>query len=223
MPDRVTTSFIPKESLMQDRNPRSVRKNPLVFVNVVAAGILILAVGAAGAMFLFKTYTEQSIISKKQSLDRQRAAFEPATIEELLRLDKRINASHDLIKAHTALSLLFNDLEARTGENVRFKNFKYEAAGTGRFAITMGGTAKSFNAVALQSDSFGKSTIMKDPIFSNLNLDQNGEVVFDFSAIIDPVRINYATFVAGAGASVGGLEPPTGTAPAPESQPTPTP
>lgn len=183
---------------MQDRTPRTSRKSPLVFVNIIAGGILVLAVVASGGMFLFKTYTEQSIISKRQSLDRQRAAFEPATIEELLRLDKRITASQGLLKAHTALTLLFDDLEARTGENVRFKNFSYESSGQGKFMIVMGGTAQSFNAVALQSDAFGKSTIMKDPIFSNLNLDQDGNVVFDFSAVVDVTRINYASLIAGA-------------------------
>lgn len=195
---------------MQDRNPRAPRKSPLVFVNIVAGGILVLAVLASGGMFLFKTYTEQSIVSKRQSLDRQRAAFEPSTIEELLRLDKRINASQTLLKSHTALSLFFDDLESRTGENVRFKNFKYESTGQGKFAVTMGGTAKSFNAVALQSDSFGKSSIIKDPIFSGLNLDQNGEVVFDFAAVVDPTRINYAAYLAGA-AAAGGLLPSTDT------------
>lgn len=182
---------------MHDRNPRAPRKSPLVFVNIIAIGILVLAVASSGGIFLFKTYTEQSIVSKRQSLDRQRAAFEPATIEELLRLDKRINASGGLLKAHTALTILFDDLETRTGENVRFKNFKFESSGQGKFSISMGGSAQSFNSVALQSDSFGKSAIVKDPIFTNLNLDQNGEVVFDFSAIIDPARINYATLVAG--------------------------
>jgi hypothetical protein len=203
MPDRVTTSFIPKESLMNDRAPRPGRKSPLVFLNIIAGAILILAVVATGGVFLFKTYTEQSIATKRQSLDRQRAAFEPATIEELLRLDKRIIASQGLLKSHTSLTLLFEDLEARTGENVRFKNFKYATAGQGTFTVVMNGTAKSFNAVALQSESFGDSNIIKDPIFTNLNLDQGGEVVFDFSAIIDPARISYATLVAGAAASGG--------------------
>jgi hypothetical protein len=198
MPDRVTTSFIPKESLMSDRTPRSPRRSPLVFLNLIAGAILILALLAAGGVFLLKTYTEQSIISKKESIDRQRAAFEPATIEELLRLDKRINASYALLKGHTALSLVFSDLEGRTVQNVRFRDFKYEPAGPGKFSVTMSGTAKSFNAVALQSDSFGKSDVIKDPIFANLNLDQNGDVIFDFTAVVDPARISYATIVAGA-------------------------
>lgn len=188
---------------MQDRSPRPQRRNPFVFLNLIGAGILIITVLAAGGVFLLKSYTEQSIASKRTSLDRQRAAFEPATIEELLRLDKRINASSALLKSHYALTLIFDDLESRTGENVRFKTFKYEPAGPGRFAVSMSGTAKSFNSVAVQSDSFGKSNVVKDPIFSNLNLDPSGNVVFDFGAFVDPVRINFATMIAGAAASQG--------------------
>ena len=210
MPDRVTTSFIPKESLMQDRSPKAPHRSPFVFLNVIGAGILIVTVLACAGIYALKSYTEQSIAAKRTSLDRQRAAFEPATIEELLRLDKRLTASQGLLKSHIALSLVFDDLEARTGEHVRFKSFKYEPAGQDRYAITMNGNAKSFNSVAIQSDSFGKSSVIKDPIFSNLNLDPNGDVIFDFNAVIDPVRISYATFIAGAAASVGGLPDPTG-------------
>jgi hypothetical protein len=195
---------------MQDRSPRPTHRNPFVFLNVIGVGILVVTVLASAGVFGLKTYTEQSIAAKKTSLDRQRAAFEPATIEELLRLDKRLTASQGLLKSHVAVTLLFDDLESRTGENVRFKSFKYEPAGQDRFAITMNGVAKSFNAVAIQSDSFGKSSVVKDPIFSNLNLDPTGDVIFDFGAIIDPVRINFATLIAGA-AAAGGLGEPTGT------------
>ncbi len=218
MPDRVTTSFIPKESLMQDRSPRPARRSPFVFLNVIGAGILVATVLASAGVFGLKTYTEQSIASKRVSLDRQRAAFEPATIEELLRLDKRLISSATLLKNHTAVTLIFNDVETRTGENVRFKTFKYESVGQDRFAISMNGNAKSFNAVAVQSDSFGKSSVIKDPIFSNLNLSQNGDVVFDFSGVIDPARINFATLLAGAAAGAGGLSDPSG-APREDVQP----
>lgn len=213
MPDRVTTSFIPKESLMQDRTPRPARRSPFVFLNVIGVGILVATVLGSLGVFGLKTYTEQSIASKKVSLDRQRAAFEPATIEELLRLDKRLESSGALLKSHTAVTLIFDDLETRTGENVRFKSFKYESAGQDRYVVSMNGVAKSFNAVAIQSDSFGKSAIIKDPIFSNLNLDQGGDVVFDFTGVIDPVRINFATLIAGVGAGAGGLPEPSGEAP----------
>lgn len=201
MPDRVTTSFIPKESLVSERGPRLPTRNPFAFVNLIAGVILVGAIAICGGLFLFQTYTQSSIKSKQESLERQRAAFEPATIQELLRLDKRLTASNTLLKNHTALSLLFNDLEARTGANVRFKDFKFEPAGTGHMTVSMSGTAKSFNAVALQSDAFGKSAILKDPIFAGLNIDQTGTVVFTFTALVDPVRLGYATLVAGEAAA----------------------
>ena len=143
-------------------------------------------------MFLFKTYTESSISSKQESLDRQRAAFEPATIQELLRLDRRLMASSELLRNHMAISLLFEDLEARTGTNVRFNDFKFESLTAGKKTINMSGTARSFNSVALQADAFGKSTLFKDPIFSNLNIDAKGIVIFDFAGIVDTARLNYA-------------------------------
>jgi hypothetical protein len=202
MPDRVTTSFIPKDSLTTERAPRAVQGNPFVIVNIVAGIILVGTLVAAGALFLFQTYTNAAISSKQDSLEKQRSAFEPATIKELSRLDKRLSASQALLKTHTAVSLMFADLETRSGGNVRFKDFAYDTAGPGVMMVTMSGSAKSFNAIAVQSDAFGKSTIFKDPIFSNVNIDAAGNTIFNFTAKIDTSRITYAALVAGGDGSV---------------------
>lgn len=191
MPERVTTSFIPKEALAGQRNTRAPSANPFFLLNIVAAAILFATVVASVGLFLFQSYTAQSIAAKNESLNRQRSAFEPATILELLRLEARIGASEELLGKHTALSLLFDDLEARTNTNVRFRDFSFDNNGA-EYVLTMDGIAKSFNAVALQSDSFGKSTLLSDPIFSNLNLDDTGNVVFNFTATVEIARINYA-------------------------------
>ncbi len=210
MPDRVTTSFIPKESLVTERGPKSPKRNPLAFVTLIAGIILVVAVAACAGLFLLKAYTTSSIASKKDSLDRQRAAFEPATIQELLRLDRRLQSAGELLKVHIAPSLLFAELESRTGANVRFRNFVYESATAGKKTVVMSGSAKSFNAVALQADAFGKSTIFKDPLFSNLNIDAAGNVVFEFSSVVDIARIRYAASASAAldGAAQGETVPP---------------
>ncbi len=220
MQDRVTTSFIPKESLASERRAPVPRGNPFVIVNSIAGFVLVAALLGAGGAFLFKTYTETAIVSKQQSLERQRSAFEPATIRELSRLDKRIAASERLLGSHTSISLLFSELESRTIANVRFRNFKYETAALGKVAISMEGTARSFNAVALQSDAFSKSTIIKDPIFSNVTIDQSGNVVFSFSAIADTDRMSYAAFLATTPAAVEAL-PPSSVLPEGDVQPVP--
>lgn len=192
MQDRVTTSFIPKESLEVQRTPRAPKGNPFVIVNIIGGFILVAAILGAGGLFLFKIYTQSAITSKQESLERQRAAFEPATIKELSRLDKRMNAAQKLLKTHTAPSLIFSEIESRSVTNVRFKDFAYEIGDGGKMLLTMSGVAKSFNSVALQADGFGKSTIIKDPLFSNLNIDQSGSVIFNFSSLIDASRITYA-------------------------------
>ena len=207
MPERVTASFIPKESIMQDRKPRPSGPGALAFLNVVGIVIIILTAVIAGGMFLLKSYTEQSIASKKETLDRQRAAFEPATIEDLQRLDARITTARSLLSRHHALSLVFDELEARTGGAVRFRSFSFESGGQGGYVIDMSGSAKSFNSVAIQSEAFGESAIIRDPMFSNLNLDAQGNVVFDFSASIDPVRIPFSLFIDSRGTAPSGAVP----------------
>jgi hypothetical protein len=82
--------------------------------------------------------------------------------------------------------------------NVRFNDFSYEPAPEGRIKVLLRGTARSFNAVALQADNFSKSTLIQDPIFSNVNLDQNGNIVFNFEAIVALDRMRYAAAALGA-------------------------
>jgi hypothetical protein len=215
MPERVTTSFIPKASLEVERT-REAKTRPVALVNIVAIILLALAVVASIGVFLFEQYTIQSIASKQQSLERSRAAFEPATIKELSRLDSRIDSGMTLLGTHPALSLLFNDLEARTLASVRFSDFKYEIAGPSRVVLTMKGQAASFNAVALQSDAFSKSDIITEPIFSNVNINSSGSIDFDFSGIIDSSRMKYT----GANATPP-VTPTTATTTTPAPQTTP--
>ncbi|MEN9390453.1 MAG: hypothetical protein RLZZ283_553 [Candidatus Parcubacteria bacterium] len=219
MQERVTTSFIPKESLTSERKRTPNPGNPFAIVNIITGFILLVAVLASAGLFLFENYTKGAIEAKKASLDRQRAAFEPATIKALARLDRRLDAGGRLLKGHVALSNIFQELEARSVQSLRFTDFSYAAGNLGSMVIIMNGEATSFNAVAVQADSLGASPLFQDPIFSNLNIDKDGTVIFTFTANVDPSRISYATLLAGAGAAAQPeeLAPPaeTGTTTAP--------
>ncbi len=190
MEDRVKTSFIPKAALKIERTEVK-RANPVALVNIIAGAILIATILAAGGIFAFERYLVGAVESKRQSLERSRAAFEPATIKELSRLDTRIAAGTTLLKGHTALSALFDELEKLMLSSVRFSNFSYDIADPTRTLLSASGEAASFNAVALQSDAFSKSSIITEPIFSNVNISKTGTIIFDFTAIIDTSRIGY--------------------------------
>lgn len=170
---------------------KTVGGSPVALISIVTGGLLILSVLASGGIFLFERYTIQSIESKKESLDRSRAAFEPATIRELSRLNTRIETGKLLLSEHVALSRLFDDLESKTLSTVRFRDFSYSTAAPGRVVVVMSGTASSFNSVALQSESFSKSSIITEPLFTNVNINETGSINFDFSAVIDLSRTKY--------------------------------
>lgn len=189
-PEPIKTSFIPKASLKVERREEA-RKAPIALASLLATIILVLAIAGAAGVFLFKQYVVQSIDAKKASLDRARAAFQPATIEELARVDTRLTVGSALLAAHASPSLLFDEIEARTLSSVRFSGFQFGATSVGNFAISMTGVARSFNAVALQSDEFGKSEILVNPIFSDMNFDQTGNVAFSVTAQVAMSRILY--------------------------------
>lgn len=188
--DRVKTSFIPKTSLSVERSV-GVRRTTVGIVNVISGVLLVAAIVGAIGMVAFEAYTKASIENKRASLDRARAAFQPATIKELARLDTRLTVGAALLGAHTAPSILLDALERETLASVRFKDFSLSEATPGRLTIAMAGEAKSFNAVALQSDAFGALPIFSEVIFSNLNINETGTVVFEFSAVVDIGEIAY--------------------------------
>jgi len=190
MQERVKTSFIPKASLKIERRA-APKGDPIALVNLITGVVLLVAVVASVGIFLFERFTIQAIANKEASLERSRGAFEPATIKELSRLDARIEAGKTLLAGHTALSAVFDDLEKRTLSSVRFNNFSYSIPSPGRVVLTMKGQATSFNAVALQSEEFSKSSVITDPIFSNVNINANGAIDFDFTAVVDSARTRY--------------------------------
>lgn len=190
MQDRVKTSFIPKASLKIERRP-SEKSNPIALVNIATAALLVVSIIVSGGLFLYERFTVQSIAKKQDDLDRSRGAFEPATIKELSRLDARIEAGKTVLAGHVALSRLFDDLEVRTFSSVRFADLSYTVPSPGRVILSMSGKALSFNAVALQAEEFSKSSVLTDPIFSNVNINSTGSIDFNFTATINPERLRY--------------------------------
>lgn len=190
MEERVKTSFIPKASLQTERK-QVTTGGSIALVNIITGVILIFAILGAGGVFLFEQFTIGNIEAKRESLERSRGAFEPATIKELSRLNTRIEAGGALLTEHVQLSKLFDELEALTLSSVRFGNFSYDGSGV-RPILIASGQASSFNAVALQSGGFSRSAIITDPIFSNVNIGSSGNIDFNFSAVIDTTRIRYS-------------------------------
>lgn len=188
METKFQTSFIPKTTL---EPVASGGKKPLgLFAFLSTIIFFISAVVAAGAFGVDK-YMESKKASMKEDLERNIKAFEPQTIDQYVRLNNRINAAKELLGKHVAISYIFDFLEEQTLQSVGFTDFKYNVGADGGAALSLNGSARSYNAVAYQSIILGKERALKNPIFSNLDLDNAGNVVFNFTTDVDPGFIAY--------------------------------
>ena len=119
--------------------------------------------------------------------------FEPSKITELQALDRRLRASNEILSRHIAVTPIFEALQALTMKTVRYTKFSYDF-GSGKEAkiiIKISGLAIGYRSVALQSDLFAENKNIIDPVFSNLTLDNSGNVLFDLEFSVDPNFVDY--------------------------------
>ena len=195
METKFQTSFIPKKSVTE-----SVSSRPAVgLLLLIAIILLLISLSVAGWVYLEKQTLISYIGKDKIKIEANKSNFETATIEDTVRLDSRIKVANELIAKHLSVSPIFSFIEARTLKNVRFKSFIFSANGTDSagnhiLKIDMSGQAKNFETLASQADEFGKPEyrgVVKDPVFSSLDLATDGSVNFSFTASIVPDFVKY--------------------------------
>ena len=159
---------------------------------VASIVIFILVLSLAGGVFLWERLVRQNIDDINVRLAKAKEAFDPALVSEFTRLDNRIESSKKILGSHLSASTIFALLEKLTLVNLAFDDFSYSTDVDGAVKVEMRGEARSFNTIALESDAFTKSPFIRNPIFSNLNLDSSGNVIFTFNASLDPSLISYS-------------------------------
>jgi len=153
--------------------------------------LFLVAAGFSGGLFLYNGYVQNNIDKKKKELEQARANFAPAQIQELQRLNVRIDTVKELLNRHIATSQLFSILEQNTLKTVQFDDLQFLALPDGNATLAIKGTANSFASLALQSDVLGKVKEIRNPMFSGLNLDQEGNAVFSLDASVDRDALSY--------------------------------
>ena len=191
------TSFIPKKASVIEPPTQGIGGRSINLFAVIALFVFLSTVGLSAYVFFYKSHLIAVISDMNVSLAAAKKSFEPEFIDEAARLNARIDAAKELINIHQATSPLFDILEKKTLESVRFLDFNFNALSEGAVTLTMTGEAKSFNAVALQSDVFGAERSFKDPVFSNFTLSESGNVVFNFNTKIEPELLLYRETVLG--------------------------
>lgn len=190
MEQNFQTSFIPKKPIVQERSTTS---RPTGFFMVIAVFIFLSMVAAAGGVYFYKSIVDKNISEMEKNLNIAKNRFEPSKITQLQTLDRRLKASNEILGRHIAVSPIFKALSEITMKSVRYTKFGYDVGTSkeSRVVIKLSGQAQRYSSIALQSDLFKKNKNLIDPVFSNLALDEKGNVLFDLEFSVDPNFVDY--------------------------------
>ena len=187
------TSFIPKKPIVEER---AVPGRSVGIFTIISIFILFTVILATGGLYLYKANLVKNIAKMENDLNLAKNRFEPSKITELQLLDKRLRASSEILSRHIAITPVFQALQDITMKTVRYTKFSYDFgdvkdAKNARVIIKLSGQAVGYRSVALQSDLFAKNKNLIDPVFSNLALDDKGNVLFDLEFLVDPALVDY--------------------------------
>lgn len=188
MDPRFQTSFIPKKpiSAVPSRAPSAVN-----LFSLLAAVIFIVALALSGGVYFYRGVLQKQIDASSVSLDRAKAAFEPDTINQIIRLDTRIETGKKLLASHISVTPFFDFLSSVTLKTVRFKDFSFSYPAPDKIAVSMKGQAISYAAVALESDLLNQQKRLKNTLLSDMSLEPAGTVSFSVSTVVDPSLLSY--------------------------------
>ncbi len=191
MDPKFQSSFIPKGPVTTSGVASlAEKKKGRGFFGFLATVIFILAIVTALAVFGYNLYLSSNIAKMGSDLTTARASLDPDVINQISRLNSRIISTQELISKHTILSPFFDFLESSTLKSLRWTSFKYATTKDG-LSLIMEGQARGYSALALQAEIFNKTKYIKSPLFSNLILDDKGNVTFAFFATLDPSIVSY--------------------------------
>jgi hypothetical protein len=157
---------------------------------VISIFLFFVVILGAGGSFFYKQVLVKDLISKQDDLSKAKNRFEPGRINILKTLDIRLNAAREVLLKHVAVSPIFQALETITLKTLRFTKFSYVLNGD-KVDVTMKGQAIGYRSIALQADLLSKNKNFIDPVFSNLTLDNKGNVLFDLVFSVDRTFVDY--------------------------------
>ena len=100
---KMQTSFIPKKPITETTNEGS-GVSLFLLLSII---VFIVAVALAAAVFLWQKSLVAQIEKDKQALVDTKKTYEEGTIEELIRLNDRIEESKNLLAKHIAVTPVF--------------------------------------------------------------------------------------------------------------------
>jgi len=189
MDNKFQPSFIPKGPVVGNSLRDADMSGGITYIlaEIIFGFTIIACIG----LFGYEKLLQAQIQKMSGDLQAATETVQPELIRDLSRASSRFQSAKLIINNHVTVSRLFSLLESLTLQTVRFNDFSYSADQKGALTIMMSGEARSYASVALQSDIFLNDKSFISPQFSNLDLNQKGNVTFSFKSKIDPGVVSY--------------------------------
>lgn len=193
----IHSSFIPKQVLTKEVRPR---REPLGLFFLLSLVVLVIALFFFGGTYIYRSTLENDInrdcpsanpgaiegCGLVASIEARRQSLDQALILKIERLDKLLKRAAAILDNHRTLLPVFRFLEEKTLQTIRYSSFSQ--TGT---SLTLRGSAKDYEGIALQSIIFAGNSLVKDFVFSDLNVDASGRVNFSLKLEVDSKLLNY--------------------------------
>jgi len=167
-----------------------VSRRPVDLLSLLAKIVFGLSILAALGVVGYKFYLNYSIKKMSAALEAARTAISPEVVQELLDINDRLSSAKELVESHRVLSPVFAFLESSTPKAVRFSQFNFVNSAEGP-QILLRGEALSYAALALEADIIYKAKSFRNPVFSDIRLDERGNVAFSLKADLDKNLLSY--------------------------------
>jgi hypothetical protein len=188
-PTKTQQSFIPKKS--SGSRETHISGGLFYFLGVI---IFTVAIAASVGVFVYEKFLEGRIASMQGDLERAREMLQPDLIEDLVRANLRFESAEEILKNHRTVSTFFDLLEQLTLQNVRFSSLTYTDEQVG-LTVTMDGEARSYSTLAYQAEVFGDESLFRNVEFSDLDLNEQGNVVFVTKILLDSKAVSYEEMI----------------------------
>jgi len=214
----ISTSFIPKRPVSSEPIVSTHHNSSVGLMSLITVVIVIGTAAAFAGVYLYQQSLLKQETTLQASITTAQDGLGTSFVADMQRLSTRINSVTTLIQNHVVVSPIFAALQATTLQSVQYKQFTYQfvtdpTTNAKMVQVHLQGVANNYAALALQSDAFAQSSLIKNPIFSNLTVEDKTNLVdFDLIFNVDPSDLSYETFIGNtADATVAADEAPTTT------------
>lgn len=180
MPEEFNKNFIPQKRV----DPRRAGLKIYDTVDSFTALALILfstAILFVGGIFASRMFVGNQITSLQEVVTHLSSNFNPIEVDELVRLDRKVQAASIVLKEHTSITDIRDFLEEHTQSRVQIQSYVFEektTEGSQQKTITITGEALNYNTLANQQTIFENDSDIVSVSFTDMNPTETGFVEF---------------------------------------------